>query len=395
MHILGNLVWNQARYWAVTKIGQELAECTNVSEFRLAPICSEKSLQHLGETIRRLRLDKLVVVGRITEVSPLLRLRHLVESAKAGSHQPWDQSYVGFDCEDTVTSRGTLLSAEHLRSLMLRDCTNINRVLSRLGERSESLGSLRSLSIEYGRRRQLFDPISAIITANYPPLQRVEVETGRADCEIHLINACRSLGGLELDLSFFSVQEALRMLGAVGNSKETLKYLRLGILRNLHWQRMGIIGVTPGPKFFEMETITQLNTFQSLRQLSLCLCFSPQKISRVCRALPPGLELLELSYWNMDHKPSVVVRELMLMTYALKRRAVHTMAGSFPLKCIVMTRLKVWLGVERLDSRVWLVDEGSGRVLLYDENRVQDLYIGGQPFFEFAKIGLGIMLDEF
>ncbi|CUS12595.1 unnamed protein product [Tuber aestivum] len=455
MHIAGIFEWNQTRYWAVTKIGRELAECTSVSEFRwlcmegpppalldavlafgniralelvsfyhgdppldafstvssldyllemmrendyprlrelrLAPIYSEDSLQNLGETISRLSLDKLVVVGRTVEIFPLLKLKSLVECAKIGSDQPWDQCYVGFDFKDTLTSPGTLLSAGNLRSLVLQDCTNINEVLSRLGERSESLRILDSLNIEYGRRMQHDNPIRAIETANYPAGGRVEVEAGRADCEIHLIDACRSLVRLELDLSFFSVLEVLRMLDAIENSRETLKYLRLNVSRNLHWLRIGLTGLTMNSRFFEMRYIDQLSTFRNLRQLSICLCFSPKKISRVCSALPPGLELLELSYWNIEHSSGLVARELMLMTYALKRRAVDSTAGRLPLKCIVLTELGVCSG-DGLDVRVWVVDEGSGRFFLYDEGML-DLDIGGQNFFEFAKIELGITPD--
>ncbi|CAZ85223.1 unnamed protein product [Tuber melanosporum] len=339
-----------------------------LQDLRLAPICSKKSLRHLGETISRLRLRKLVVVGLATKMRPLLRLRHLVRSVKIGSHKPWVQDYTNFDFEGIPTCRGTLLSVENLRGLVLQDCTNANGLISKLGKQGESLGSLHSIIIEYIKGSQQVNPITAITTANEPPGERVEVEMGRANREIQLIDA------------------------SIKNSIKTLKYLRLNVLRNTQWGGVGALGTTQTPTFFAVQDIAQLNTYQNLRQLSLCLCLLPSKISYVCRALPPGLELLELSYRNKGYQNREVVRELMLMTYALKRRAVNTMEGCFPLKCIITTELRPCLDGDYLHSRVWLVDGGSGRVFVYDGG-LQDLYMDGQPFSKFVKIRMGIIED--
>ncbi|KAG0643193.1 hypothetical protein HOY80DRAFT_1096915 [Tuber brumale] len=327
---------------------------SHLQNLRLAPICSERSLQHTGEIISRLRLRKLVVVGLAAKARPLLRLRYLVENLKIGNHKPRVQSCTNFNFKDIVTCRGTFLSMENLSDLVLQYCTSIGGVISKLGEQGKSHGGLRSLIVRYVKRRQQVDPITAITTANEPLGKRVEVEPGRANRKIQLINACKFL------------EEAQGMLEAIKNSRKTLKYLCLST-----------------PTFFTVQDIAQLNTYQNLRQLSLCLCLSPDKISRVFRALPPGFELLELSYRNRGCDTGAVVRELMLMTYSLKRRTVETMAGCFPLKCIITTELRPWLDGDSLHSRTWLVDEDSGSVFVYD----------GGPFPQFAKIGVGISKD--
>ncbi|RPA94811.1 hypothetical protein L873DRAFT_1837476 [Choiromyces venosus 120613-1] len=333
-------------------------------DLRLVPICSEKCLQHLGETISRLRLEMLVLVGLVTENRPLLRIRFLLENVKAGSHQPWGQMYVGFNFENAAECQGTLLGLENLTRIELIDCKSLNGLISMLGEKGELGNSLNPIG--------QVNTIQAILSTHSLLGQRVEIEKGLARCKIHLIST------------------------TINSSKETLTYLRLNVYRNFDWLRMWQNEAHLTPKFFKVRHIIPLSTYQNLRQLSLCLYLFPGKTSRVCRVVPPRLELLELSYGIEGVHRSIIARELMLMTYALKRRSEETMWGYFPLKCIFTTELKYHYERQRncLHSRLWLVDGESGRVQANELGRVQDLLVRGQRFPGMqllVKISLGVI----
>ncbi|RPA94813.1 hypothetical protein L873DRAFT_1397692 [Choiromyces venosus 120613-1] len=357
----------------------------------LGPICSVEALRHLGQAISTLRLDKLCVSGILWCASRPLQLRHLVDSVEAGSHQPSYQKWNGFDLEKVVSRPGNLLGTDSLRTLELSDCSNVNGLISTLGEQSEPEKSLRALMIGNRLPSQISSMIYAIEAANEPPEDRIEIQPNHADFIIELIENSRSLESLELDLSSFSAEEATQVLESLQFSREALKYLRLNVFRNFVWLSLGTLEGHQSLDFFTPLALTRLSTFQNLRQLSICLNLRVDKISHVCRSFPPRLELLELSYVNKGYTCSfgTTVRELMLMTYTLKHRA--AIAGlDFPLECIVMTELKCRARRNSLQTTIYIVHGKTGRVTAH-EGLLEKMRLrrGSQTIFEFARIGLG------